>query len=307
MQSPQRPRIAISFSGGRTSAYMSIVVLAKYSDTHDIRSTFVNTGCEDERTLQFVKDCDEHIFRGTLEWIEPVTNGEGVGMTAKQVSFETCSRNGEPYEASVAKYGVYGPSHPQCNSRLKTEPLRWWRKQQGWDHGTYDTAIGIRADEIDRVNPQAKQLRIIYPLVEAGVRKRDVRRFLSQYEWDLKLPGEHYGNCVWCWKKTLRKHLTLAKDNPEIFVFPAKLEANYGHINNGDQEQPQDRVFFRKRLSANDIVSLANTKSFKPWKDEPDQPSLFDEEFDADLDVGGGCGDSCEIETDYNPSSEFNL
>jgi hypothetical protein len=278
---------------------MSLYVLAKYADSHEIRATFVNTGCEDERTLQFVRDCDEHVFSGTLEWIEPVTNGDGVGMTAKRVTFESCSRNGEPYEDSVAKYGVYGPTNPACNTRLKTAPLQWWRASQGWANGTYDTAIGIRADEIDRISQFRKEKRLIYPLVEAGVTKRDVLRYMSQFDWDLKLPGEHYGNCVWCWKKTLRKHLTLAQENPEVFELPARLEEKYGHMNPGNNPaQDRPRVFFRKNLSAMDIVEMSKTTPFKPWRDKIELPSLFDDEFDADLDVGGGCGDSCEVGAD---------
>jgi hypothetical protein len=294
-----KPRLAISFSGGRTSAYMSILVLAKFGESHDIRSTFVNTGCEDERTLEFVHDCDRHIFEGQLEWIEPVTNETGTGMTASPVTFESCSRNGEPYEASVAKYGVYGPTNPACNTRLKTAPLQWWRAHKGWAYGTYDTAIGIRSDEIDRISQFKKEKRLVYPLVQAGITKRDVLRYMSQFEWDLKIPGEHYGNCVWCWKKTLRKHLTLAKENPSVFEFPAMLEEKYGHMNPGNNPaQDRPRVFFRKNLSAREIVQMSETEYFKPWKDKSDSPSLFDDEFDADLDVGGGCGDSCEVGAD---------
>lgn len=292
------PRLAISFSGGESSAVMSLLCLKHFAETHEIRSVFMNTGCEHEETLRFVNACDEHIFGGSLVWLEAVINGAGVGPTAKVVTYETAARNGEPFAAAVAKHGVFGPSHPQCNSRLKTEPMLWYRKQTGWAPGTYDTAIGIRADEIDRASENAKRDRIVYPLISFGIRKPDVKRIMSKFDWRLKLPGEHYGNCVWCWKKTLRKHLTLAKDNPAIFDFPAAMEGQYGHVNNGQQEQIQARTFFRNRKSAKDIVEMAQQVEFEPWEDRSHLPGLFDDQFDADLDVGGGCGDSCEIGAD---------
>jgi len=293
-----KPRLAISFSGGRSSAVMSMLVYRHFGASHDIRATFVNTGCEHEETLRFVDACDRHIFGGELTWIEAVINGPGVGPTAKVATFQTAARNGEPFEAAVAKHGVFGPSHPQCNSRLKLEPMRWWRKHTGWDPGTYDTAVGIRADEIDRMSESAEAERIIYPLIKFGVYKADVHRILSQFEWDLKLPGEHYGNCVWCWKKTLRKHLTLAKDDPSIFDFPARMEREHGAINNGKTEQVENRVFFRNRKSAADIVEMSKQTDFTPWVDRSHVPSLFDDQFDVDLDVGGACGETCEIGAD---------
>lgn len=283
----------MSFSGGRSSARMSSLVLEKYSDTHDIKACFMNTGFEDERTLQYVRDCDEHIFSGTLVWLEAVINGPGKGPTAKVVNFENASRKGEPYEAAVAKHGVFGPSHPQCNSRLKTEPMQWWRASEGWTHGSYDTAIGIRADEIDRCSSKARENRLIYPLVEAGLTKADVNQWCSQFAWDLKLPGDHWGNCVWCWKKSHRKLMTLAQEDPHIFDAPARLEREYGTVHKGKEPQLKPRVFFRGHMSAADIVEKASNTEFKPYSD-----AELGLKFDADLDVGGGCGDSCEVGAD---------
>lgn len=40
-----RSRLAISFSGGRTSAYMTDMLLGRYRDTHEVVVTFANTGC----------------------------------------------------------------------------------------------------------------------------------------------------------------------------------------------------------------------------------------------------------------------
>ena len=290
-----KPRLAISFSGGRSSAVMLKMCIEKYDDTHDILITFANTGCEHEETLRFVDAVDQNFASGRVVWIEAIIGGAGVGPRAKVVDYQTASRNGEPFRAAVEKHGVFNAAFPQCTSRLKEEPMISFRRSFGWGPGTYDTAIGIRADESDRVARKAKQKRFIYPLVDEGWTKRDVNKYMAQFDWDLNLPSEAYGNCVWCWKKSLRKLATVAKHNPEAFDFPAKMEQEFGGVHRGKSQQDQKRVFFRKHLSAKDIVQIGESGKFKEFNDKQDsQMRLFDDWWD----VGGGCGDSCEIGSD---------
>lgn len=285
-----RPRLAISFSGGRSSAVMLRQCLAQYAASHEILITFVNTGCEHEETLRFVDAVDRNFAGGAVVWIEAVINGEGVGPTAKVVNYQTAARDGEPFRAAVEKHGVFCASHPQCTSRLKEEPMISYRRSIGWAAGTYDTAIGIRADEADRCSSKARAKRFIYPLVSEGWAKRDVNRFMSQYDWDLKLPSDAFGNCVWCWKKSNRKLATVAKNDPHAFDFPGEMERRYGHVNKGDQPHPDPRVFFRKHRSAQDVVADAFSVPFREYRDDTIEPQLFDDQWD----VGSGCGESCE-------------
>jgi hypothetical protein len=268
--------------------------LQKYRDTHDILITFANTGCEHEETLRFVDAVDRNFADGKVVWIETIIGGSGVGPRAKVVNYETAARNGEPFEEAIQKHGVFCKTHPNCTSRLKVEPMNACIRQYGWAARTYDTAIGIRADEMDRKSKHSIRDRLVYPLIDAGVTKQHVKKFMSQFDWDLKLPGEHYGNCVWCWKKSLRKLATVAKHSPEVFNFPARMEREYGHVYRGES-QDQDRTFFRGRMSAEDIVRLGQSGDFKEYvESDIVQLSLFDDEWD----VGGGCGESCEIGAD---------
>lgn len=288
-------RLAISFSGGRSSAVMVHECLKLFRDSHEIRITFCNTGQEHEETLRFVDAVDRHFCRPMgheVVWIEAEIHGPGKGPTARVVTYDTASRNGEPFEAAIAKHGIFCMSHPQCTSRLKTEPMEWFRKSQGWDPGTYDTAIGIRYDERIRMSRKAEQKRLVYPLVDGKWTKEGVNLFMRQFDWDLRLPNDAFGNCVWCFKKSNRKLMTVAKENPGYFDFPGRMERKYGNVNNGDQEQLEPRVFFRKRLSAQDILKMAFTESFEPYQDDK-----FDKHgnFDEWLDSGTSCSESCEI------------
>lgn len=293
-----KPRLAISFSGGRTSAVMTKLCVEQYSATHDIAVTFANTGCEHENTLKFVNDCDKH-FGWNVVWVEAVVNPEkGKGIRHKVVCYETAARYGEPFEAYIAKYGLCGPTHPQCTSRLKEEVMYDHRRSMGWKHGTYWTAIGIRADEMDRMSEHRIERMFMYPLAEAGWTKEDIKRECSSWPFDLELDGEHYGNCVWCWKKSLRKLLTVAKETPEAFDFPLRMEKKYQVVRDSDSDRIGEHRIFRKNMSTQDLLDMAKTLNFEPYRDI-DQTELFSlQSYDVFLDTGSACGESCEIGAD---------
>ena len=301
----EKPRLSISFSGGRSSAVMTKILLEKMANSHEIIVTFANTGCEHEGTLQFVHDCDR-IWNFNTVWLEAVIGPEGVGPRAKVVTFETASRNGEPFEAAIAKHGIFNAAMPNCTGRLKVDVMRaYLRDHRGWPSGSYLTAIGIRADEIDRVSGARDSQKLIYPLINLGIGKKQVIAMMKTAPFDLQIPGEHYGNCVWCWKKTTRKLLTVAKHNPEAFDFPKRMEAEYGHVmpqraRKSEPRQLENRTFFRHNVSTLDILKQAQEGQFEEYRERTDQKQFpfWDESWDEELDVGGGCGDSCEIGAD---------
>ena len=97
-----------------------------------------------------------------------------------------------------------------------------------------------------------------------------------------------------CFKKTLRKLLTVAQADPSVFEFYDRMEKQYGHIHNGVGEQEKRRVFYRGHRSAADMVAMSK-QPFQPYNEATQyQRGLFSQE----LDVGGGCGESCEIGAD---------
>lgn len=309
--SDNKHKIAVSFSGGRSSAVMTKLILDRFSNSAEIVVTFANTGCEHEATLEFVRDCDRHWNFSTV-WIEAVIGGQGVGPRASVVSFETASRDGQPFEDAIKKHGIFNPAMPNCTGRLKVDPMwAYLRDHRGMKRGDFITAIGIRADEMDRCNPKWKEQGLWYPLVEWGIGKPQVNAMMRSAEFDLRLPGDHYGNCVWCWKKTDRKLLTVAKHNPEFFDFPKRMEEQYGDVKPkrmADEPYWSDkrRTFFRKERSATEIVDLASKGEFTEYRDKTEQLVLpfWDDSWDEELDVGGACGDSCEIGADESGEKE---
>ena len=290
-------KLAVSFSGGKTSAVMTKIIWdnrAKY-DAVDI--CFANTGCEHQSTLDFIRDCSA-LHGWPVTWVEAVSSHEpGVGIRHRIVTYDTASRNGEPFENYIKVYGIPNAGSPQCTTRLKEEAMYAYRRDHlGWKAKDYWTAIGIRADEIDRMSSKAEEKRLVYPLVSGGWTKRMVAAEVERWGIKLDIPGEHYGNCTWCWKKSLRKLVTIAREQPSVFDFPARMEKLYSHIN-ADNDEGR-RVFFRKKRSAIDILALANDRSIESWSQDR-QMHLFDQiGWDSELDRASGCSESCEIGAD---------
>jgi len=279
----------ISFSGGRTSAFMTKWMLDNVQDDYDkIIVVFANTGQENEETLRFVNQCDKQ-WGLSVVWVEAVVDfRKNKGVTHHVVDFSSASRKGEPYIEVIKKYGIPNMSYPHCNRDLKLAPLHSYAKELGWKKGSYETAIGIRIDEMDRVSSKMVEEKIIYPLVEnKKMTKEMISIWWSKQSFNLNLK-EHEGNCKWCWKKSKRKLLTLAKDTPEIFDFPMEMEERYGL--SGHNEDGTKRVFFRNNKSTKEIIALSKLP-FVPFS----EAAINFDMFDFDMDSSNGCSDGCEV------------
>ncbi|WP_312462335.1 phosphoadenosine phosphosulfate reductase family protein [Comamonas sp.] len=270
-----KPRLRVSFSGGRTSAFMSIWLKQHMSDHYDMRFVFANTGWEHPDTLRFVNEVDKRYDLG-VAWVEAVPRRElGKSSGHRVVTYETASRNGEPFEAVVAAYGLPNQTFGHCTRELKLNPIKDYFASIDWA-GT-QTAIGIRADEMRRVSKRADEAGIVYPLVDMiPTIKDDVLAFFEGFDWDLGIP-EHQGNCIGCFKKSDKKLLTLYRENPENFAFPVRLDQLYRNV--GPNNVPGPRRMYRGHRSAPDLVAEFATA------DTAYRPPVHD----------GGCSESCEL------------
>ena len=194
-----KKKLLVSFSGGETSAYMAQWLWNNKQDEYEMIFVFANTGEEMEQTLDFANKCSEY-FGFPLVWIEGVFHKEvGKGTTHKIVSLETASRNGEPFEDHISTYGIPNQANPQCTNELKAIPIKSYARSLLWKK--YYTAIGIRVDEIDRIDSRRKEKRFYYPLCEDHPKtKPEINRYWKDMPFRLELKG-YQGNCKWCWKK----------------------------------------------------------------------------------------------------------
>jgi len=220
----------ISFSGGRTSAYMLWRVLQSNGGLpSDARVLFCNTGKEEEATLRFVRDCGK-------QWGVQITWLEYKGSASFEVTdFANASRNGEPFEAVISQRGGVLPNRVSrfCSSELKTRTMHRYLRSGGWTE--WDTFIGIRADEPRRVSkfranqhPEGKHEEVHMPLAIVGVGAYHVADFWKAQGFDLALSNINgktmHGNCDLCYLKPAHQVFSLIAEKPERAIWWAAQE-----------------------------------------------------------------------------------
>jgi 3'-phosphoadenosine 5'-phosphosulfate sulfotransferase (PAPS reductase)/FAD synthetase len=267
----------ISFSGGRTSAYMLYRVLQAHNMSlpEDCVVCFANTGKEDEATLKFVHDCEVN-WNVPIVWLE-YQEAEESKNRFKVVTYETASRNGEPFEAVIRKKQYLpNPVTRFCTIEMKIRTIANYLLSIGMcekrSHGEYMSWVGIRADEPRRA---AKIPRDRTPLVTAGVGKEQVGEFWRNQSFDLGLPNfngvTYHGNCDLCFLKGESQTRSLIAEKPERAVWWAKMEAL------ALASKPDGAKFRKDRDSYQQMMNYA-----------ADQMPMFDK---ADESIDCFCGD----------------
>jgi hypothetical protein len=281
-----KKNLLISFSGGRTSAYMTHLMLKElnYQDKYNIQVVFANTGKEHEGTLEFVERCSKE-WGIDIVWIESThkndqgdlhsTKGWRVGH--KVVDFKTASRNGEPFEEMMSVLGIPCSAAPFCSDQLKRKSIESYLKEIGFKK--FYKAIGIRSDEIDRVNEKYKEKRILYPLItDKATTKVDIKQWWKNNTFDLSIP-ENLGNCDVCWKKSFSVLASIAKDEPSRFDWWEDQKEKY----KDKSRTKKDNVsFYRGGKTKEDIFDMVDKS-----EEEVKEIQL---KFKLD-----GCSESCEV------------
>jgi len=290
--------LIVSFSGGRTSAYMAQWLKCNKADEFNMHFVFANTGKEREQTLEFVNQCDEYFKLGVV-WIEPQFSPVfGEGVRCKITDFNSASRSGEPFEEYIKKHSIPNRQNMTCSNYLKRYPIRNYARSIGLKK--YYTAIGIRIDEIDRMSANRDKDRIIYPLIQMiPTTKNDINSFWMEMPFDLQLKS-YEGNCDMCWKKSFRKLQTIAIEHPELTEWWIEMERKYGtyapeHKITEELKCSMPFTFYRERKSMIEIIEMSKSLKKKAEDDSKiSQLSFFEQEILDPLDNNNGCEESCE-------------
>lgn len=273
----------ISFSGGRTSAFMLWCVLVAHDGVlpNRVVVAFANTGKEREETLRFVHEITAR-WGCYITWVEWRDNIEGF----QQVSFNGASRHGEPFDALIKKKSALPSGKGRwCTMFLKVLPIFAVMRAFGrGEPGDYLELIGLRHDEGLRIlsglaRAEKDGRRISYPLDKAHFTKRDVRAFWwgdgRRYEtstkpqrFDLELP-DLWGNCDLCFAMGVGIREERIRQDPNVAPWWIGAEVSTGNT-------------FSSRESVADIVRRANAYDATP--------DLFTT-LEADSD--SACGDWC--------------
>lgn len=261
----------ISFSGGRTSAYMLWHILDAHGGQlpDDVHVCFANTGKEREETLRFVHECESR-WNVRVHWLEFVTDLRRVGPAGRfqEVGYNSAAREGEPFERLIVRK-QRGPNSLMrfCTEKAKVQVMTDFAATIGWPEGSYKEIVGLRADEMMRVfrliERRAERGRDVRaPLAKAGVRKADVMAWWAAQPFDLGIkPGE--GNCDLCFLKGRANLVRLIRKNPASADWWIKIEEGIG------------KGTFRQEYSYRQLREEAMASPLLPLGDE-------DDEFDAE-------------------------
>jgi 3'-phosphoadenosine 5'-phosphosulfate sulfotransferase (PAPS reductase)/FAD synthetase len=231
----------INFSGGRTSAYMTKRLFDERGK--DFIVLFQNTGKEMPQTLDFINECDKR-WDLNVVWLEYRQNN-----TFEVVTYETASRNGQPFEYLIKHKKGFLPNvmTRYCTDYLKIQVGRKYLQSIGIKEWT--NYNGIRFDEPRRWSkmknlPSYQEIEM--PLVGWKVTKQDVLNFWANQEFDLQLV-EPYGNCDCCFLKGKNKLVKIAREHPELLDWWVKQENSH----------PNLQATFKKEISYQGILDKA--------------------------------------------------
>lgn len=153
--------IFCSVSAGYSSVMMAILLKEWYPD-HNIINVMANTSKERIESLEFMDKCDKY-FGLNLIWIESVIQEEmGIGVEYRIVDFQNLKINGELFEDGIKKFGIPSNVNKWCSRDLKYRAMTKFA-EDFFKGESYSVAIGIRADELDRVSENYNENNIFYP------------------------------------------------------------------------------------------------------------------------------------------------
>ncbi|MGK2231274.1 MAG: hypothetical protein ACI92O_000432 [Colwellia sp.] len=288
----------VSFSGGRTSAYLVKLMEHKRKKFGwEVYYTFMDTGAEHKATYDFIRNIVKY-WGIKLTCIRVKVNPTmNVGVSYEIVDIADLKPDLKPWRDMVEKYGVPTVNTPFCTSRLKQEPHdklcdEWFGR------GNYTTWLGIRADEpnrlthfspiVDMFDVKKKMLRPIRYLAEISQKgKKQINDWWLTQPFNLELEP-HMGNCVYCIKKVEPKLIAAAKQEPQMALeFNAMLHDP--SVRRKSTDKYPHGVIYRGMLSLDKVIKLAEVIP-KENLDSTMADYAFTEEDDPSF-----CSESCEI------------
>lgn len=280
--------IFCSVSAGYSSVMMAIMLPKWYPD-HNIIYAMANTSKERKESLEFMNKCDKH-YGLNMAWIEAEFHEKGKGTTPKVVSYENLKRNGEVFEEGIKKFGIPNKSEKWCNRDMKLVPLKKYADNI-FGKNNYSIAVGIRADEMDRVRKDYKSNNVFYPLLDKGITTKERNKFWKDQPIKIKIPA-FKGNCDLCFEKSTRKLMTILKEEPELGNWWQKMMDEYGSIELESRNSYNNEIakygmnkFYRGRNTINDLVKMAQ----QPFTKATDEYIYENDLFDLEGECGAGC------------------
>lgn len=267
----------VSFSGGRTSAYLCYLMKEKYGD--DVDFVYMDTGAEHPKTYEFIRKVNRE-FDLNLACLRLKVNKElGRGNSYNIVDIGAMSPDLKPFADTLRKYGVPYIGGMFCTDRMKLTPFtKYCRDKYGL--GNYETWLGIRADEPKRLS-EKKGIRYLAEI--SDFEKEDILNFWSEMPFDLGI-DEWLGNCVFCPKKSNLKLSAAQRDEPELYV--EWLNMIYSDDVRHDDNTGHWSQMYRGKKSLEQVIAMFDGSAGDEIKSRIRGAKMTDT---------GSCSESCEV------------
>lgn len=223
------PPFCVSFSGGRTSAFMLRMILDAHGGSIPDGGVvcFQNTGMEHPKTLDFI-DRVAREWGVAVAWVEYRAEKPNLAV----VDYETASRDGEPFAALIKKRNYLpNPVARFCTTDLKIKVMHRYMESLG--HADYTSAVGLRADEprrVHRIRDNPLNADTVCPVHAAGHTREDVLAFWKSQPFDLELPNDDpaFGNCTLCFLKGRERTDRVIQNDPRLAEWWIRMEDMIG-------------------------------------------------------------------------------
>jgi hypothetical protein len=149
----------VSFSGGRTSAYLCHLMKEKYGD--EVEFVYMDTGAEHPKTYEFIRRVNVELGLNLTCLRTNFDTPLGAGNGYHIIDIDDIGPDLKPFKEMMAKYGTPYIGGMFCTDRMKLVPYTKYCNDK-YGKGNYETWLGIRSDEPSRLFNQglARKMRV---------------------------------------------------------------------------------------------------------------------------------------------------
>ena len=138
----------VSFSGGRTSAYLCKIMIDTYG-RDNVDFIYMDTGAEHQKTYEFIRRVNNEFGLNLICLRGDFSRPLGAGVGYSVVDINSLKSDLKPFKEMMNKYGVPYIGGMFCTDRMKLKPFQKYCND-AYGKNNYETWLGIRIDEPSR-------------------------------------------------------------------------------------------------------------------------------------------------------------
>lgn len=281
----------VSFSGGRTSAYLvHLMEERRKKENLTVKYLFMDTGAEHPKTYEFIRNVVDHFGIDLVCLRLKASEKLGIANSYVKMELSELKPDLKGWKEMVVKYSTpYMPQGAFCTRAMKTDLFEWYCNNE-FGKKKYHCWLGMRADEPDRLKPQGERVSkkrenwyegISYLADISDFDKQDVNDFWAGMLFDLGI-NDHLGNCVFCIKKSELRLALASRDEPEFYNEFLSVVNDSGVRVIEDRETPVQHMY-RGGKKLEQVITMFDSASTEELRER------------VKYTKSGQCENSCDI------------